>query len=92
MDAISTLTKDHGTSIPSILLKTFAIYQPLLTTNQASILSTPRTTYPYGPHVRQKLDVYLPSTSSSPEANINKADKSPILIFLYGGGRTFFSS
>jgi hypothetical protein len=80
MESVATLTAEHGTSIPAILLKTFAIYQPLLTANRESILSTPHTTHPYGSHPRQKLDVYLPSSSS-----LNGSD-TPILIFLYGGG------
>lgn len=45
--------------------------------NKEAILSIPKTTETYGPHPRQKLDIYLPP--SSPES-------APILIFAYGGG------
>lgn len=69
-----------GTTIAEVAPKTFAAYAPLLLQNEEAIKSTTRKTFSYGPHPRQALDVYYPSGSSDDQS------RSPILIFLYGGG------
>ena len=79
MEQIQALRTNVGTSIMATLEPTFKIYTPLLVKNKDTILSTARTEHTYGPHPRQKLDVYLPSSPAN----------SPILIFLYGGGLIF---
>ena len=66
-----------GTAIQDVLVPTIKTFAPELVRNKESILSIPRTTYSYGTHPRQQLDVY--SSPDSPET-------SPILVFLYGGG------
>jgi acetyl esterase/lipase len=75
MDQIAKL---NSTAIPAILEPTFRILIPPLIANSSLILSIPRKTFSYGPHPRQTLDMYCPSTDSS--------DGTPVLIFLYGGG------
>ena len=76
MDGLPAL----GTSIPGALPGTFKIYGDLQTKNKAAILAIAPKEHSYGPHPRQKLDLYSPPNSSADE------DDSPILIFLYGGG------
>ncbi|RDL31376.1 Uncharacterized protein BP5553_09585 [Venustampulla echinocandica] len=63
--------------IASILLPTLEAFKPLLEANDVQILSVPRTTYSYGPHERQTLDLYSEPTSSP---------YSPLIVFFYGGG------
>ncbi|KAK5112337.1 hypothetical protein LTR62_004300 [Meristemomyces frigidus] len=69
-----------GTSIEKIVLPTFKAYTPLLQANAAFIKSCRRATFTYGPHERQKYDVYF---APSP-AVIN--GRRPVLMFEYGGG------
>jgi acetyl esterase/lipase len=69
-----------GTAISDIVGPTHHIYSSLLQPQLATIKSTPRKTFQYGPHQRQNLDIYYPSP---PE---KVAKDSPIMMFLYGGG------
>ncbi|KAH8646048.1 Alpha/Beta hydrolase protein [Tricladium varicosporioides] len=78
MEQVRALDATSGRSIPAILLPTFKIYTPLLVKNKDTILSLPRSEHPYGPHPRQKLDIYTPPSSFSNDG--------PILVFFYGGG------
>lgn len=66
-----------GTDIFTILPLTVKLFVNELSRKKESIYSIPRTTHTYGSHPRQKLDFYAAPISTS---------KSPILIFLYGGG------
>ena len=75
MDALP----QFGTAISDIVGPTYEVYRPLLLAQAESIKSTPRDTHAYGPHPRQKLDVYHPSADAATGANA-------VLIFLYGGG------
>src|SRR5258708_2147482 len=77
MDQIQALDASTGQSIPNILMPTMKIFTPLLLKNKEAILSIPRKEQYYGPHPRQKLDIYL---SPTPSPN------SPILVYFYGGG------
>lgn len=77
MDEIKALNDSTGQGINDIVLPTLKIFAPLLFKNKDAIFSIPRKEEPYGPHPRQKLDVYLPLQHSS---------SSPILVFFYGGG------
>ncbi|PQE26042.1 carboxylesterase type b protein [Rutstroemia sp. NJR-2017a BBW] len=76
MEALKTLAKTQGNAIQAVLMPSIQAFVPLLLSNKTSILSTPRTTYSYGSHARQKLDHYPSSSGPS----------SPTLIFFYGGG------
>ncbi|TVY37525.1 hypothetical protein LSUB1_G004040 [Lachnellula subtilissima] len=79
MEEVRALNALKGQDISDILEPTFKIYGALLAKpeNKAAILTIPSTTYPYGPHPRQILDVYrAPDDCSS----------TPILMFFYGGG------
>ncbi|KAF4636309.1 hypothetical protein G7Y89_g1789 [Cudoniella acicularis] len=80
MEQVRALHAQFGPEIYTILEKTFAIYTPLLVSNKNTILSIPRVEKPYGPHPRQKLDIY--SSPSAPK-------DAPILVFFYGGGLIF---
>lgn len=64
-------------AIASILQPTCEAFKPLLVANESAILSVPYTTYSYGPHQRQQLDIYSGLACSS---------SSPIIVFFYGGG------
>ena len=77
MDAIKALNDSNGPSIPDILMPTIKICTPLLLKNKEAIISIPRYEESYGSHPRQKLDIYLAA---------EKSDKTPILVFFYGGG------
>jgi hypothetical protein len=66
-----------GTAISDVVMPTFKTYTPLLIANASAIKSTKTETFTYGPHPRQALDVYTPSTS---------ADTVPVFVFIYGGG------
>lgn len=74
---MDTIAQFPSKAIASILLPTVEAFKPLLVANKSEILSIPSTTYSYGQHKRQQLDVYEECTHSS---------SSPIVIFLYGGG------
>jgi hypothetical protein len=79
MEEIRALNASKGQGIFDILEPTFKIYGALLSKpeNKAAVLAVPSTTESYGPHARQKLDIYrAPNDSSS----------TPILVFFYGGG------
>jgi hypothetical protein len=77
MEQLKELDTSTGRGIQDILMPTFKIFAPLLLQNKETILSVPRKEESYGPHPRQKLDVYLPPNSSA---------STPILVFFYGGG------
>lgn len=64
-----------GTQIFQISKPTFQAFVPELLKNKDSIQSIPRVEHVYGPHPRQKLDLYPAANSTA-----------PILVFLYGGG------
>lgn len=74
---MDTIAKFPSTAIASIFMPTVEAFKPLLVANKSEILSIPSTTYSYGQHKRQQLDVYEECTHST---------SSPILIFFYGGG------
>lgn len=66
-----------GTAISDVVMPTFKTYAPLLVANASAIKSTKRETFPYGPHPRQALDVYTPSSNT---------EAAPVFVFIYGGG------
>ncbi|KFY98259.1 hypothetical protein V498_01524 [Pseudogymnoascus sp. VKM F-4517 (FW-2822)] len=74
---MDTIAQFPSKAIASIFLPTVEAFKPLLMANKSEILSIPSTTYSYGQHKRQQLDVYEECTHSS---------SSPIIIFFYGGG------
>lgn len=79
MEEIKALDARAGRSIGAVVAPTYKIWGKQLSqpANKAAILTIPSTTESYGPHPRQKLDIYkAPHHSSS----------TPILIFFYGGG------
>lgn len=76
MSAIDQLPS-FGRSIFVALLPTIKAYGELHEKNRTAIESTPREEFEYGPHDRQKLDLYTPE---------NMSDDTPILVFVYGGG------
>ncbi|KEF58624.1 uncharacterized protein A1O9_06550 [Exophiala aquamarina CBS 119918] len=76
MDSLSGL----GTAIGAIIPPTYKAYQPLLLRNADKIRSTAQQTYSYGPHPRQTLDIYTPSSTAAGGL------KNSVLLFLYGGG------
>lgn len=69
-----------GKAISKVVLPTYKIYEPLLLRQAHAIKSTPRESFSYGEHPRQKLDVYTPSNGATGRHG------NSILIFLYGGG------
>lgn len=69
-----------GTNIGKIVGPTFGICADLLKANASAIRSTKCEEFSYGPHERQKLDVYYPETPNKTN------DRRPVLIFCYGGG------
>lgn len=71
-----------GTAIGQIVGPTFQVYTPLLAKQTDRIKSTKCNTYVYGPHSRQKFDLYTPSASSK----LAVANENSVLVFLYGGG------
>ncbi|OBT80484.1 hypothetical protein VF21_00904 [Pseudogymnoascus sp. 05NY08] len=74
---MDTIAQFSCKAIASIFIPTVEAFKPLLVANKSEILSVSSTTYTYGQHKRQQLDVYEESTQSS---------SSPIIIFFYGGG------
>lgn len=60
---------------------------PLLKENQRAIKYFQRDTRSYGPHPRQKLDIYTPFNMTE-ELRKEERITFPVLIFLYGGGLT----
>ncbi|TVY88784.1 hypothetical protein LAWI1_G007699 [Lachnellula willkommii] len=79
MEEVRALNASKGQGIYDILEPTFKIYGALLAKpeNKAAILTIPSTTESYGPHPRQKLDVYRA---------LDDCSSTPILVFFYGGG------
>ncbi|GAB7346322.1 hypothetical protein MBLNU457_5040t1 [Dothideomycetes sp. NU457] len=69
-----------GTNIGQIVGPTFGIYANLLKANASTIKSTKYEEFSYGPHDRQQLDVYYPSSPNKTNG------RRPVLIFCYGGG------
>lgn len=55
------------------------IYTPLLLAKESEIRSTKCEEHSYGPHERQKLDVYYPSLDVPRKSQ-------PVLVFVHGGG------
>ncbi|OBT63602.1 hypothetical protein VE03_07336 [Pseudogymnoascus sp. 23342-1-I1] len=74
---MDTIAQFPSKAIASIFLPTVEAFKPLLVANKSEILSIPSTTYSYGQHKRQQLNVYEECAHSS---------SSPIIIFFYGGG------
>ncbi|OBT87706.1 hypothetical protein VE02_04073 [Pseudogymnoascus sp. 03VT05] len=74
---MDTIAQFPSKAIASIFIPTVEAFKPLLVANKSEILSVPSTTYTYGQHKRQQLDLYEESSHSS---------SSPIIIFFYGGG------
>ena len=68
-----------GRDIWGQLAPTQEIYTPLLLAKESEIRSTRCEEHSYGPHARQKLDVYYPSLAA-PRAS------RPVLVFVHGGG------
>jgi hypothetical protein len=66
-----------GTAIADIVIPTSKTYAPLLIANASAIKSTKTETFTYGPHPRQALDVYYPSSN---------LESAPVFVFIYGGG------
>lgn len=77
MDQVSALNAEQGQAIFTIIMPTFKIFGPHLVANAEAIKSIPRRESSFGPHPKQKLDVYRAPDETA---------TSPILIFLYGGG------
>ena len=71
-----------GTAISEVIQPTFQAYAPLLLKQASQIRSTVCNTYAYGPHERQKLDVYTPSARAKQITD----NENSVFIFLYGGG------
>jgi acetyl esterase/lipase len=67
-----------GRNIGEIAMPTFQAYIKRQRPRKESIFARPPTEHSYGPHERQKLDVYLPAKSQS--------SKLPCIVFVYGGG------
>lgn len=63
-----------------VVMPTFGIYFPLQIARKAEIYKNPPVEYQYGPHDRQKLDVFLPANAGS------DSSKLPCIFFVYGGG------
>ncbi|RFU25687.1 hypothetical protein B7463_g10651, partial [Scytalidium lignicola] len=81
MDSLPPL----GRGTAEVLVPTYKIYGELLQqpSNSSAILGKEYQTYSYGSHERQKLDLYIPSSSvPMPAAGISR----PIFVFFYGGG------
>lgn len=68
-----------GRAIWGQLTPTQEIYTPLLLAKESEIRSTKCEEHSYGPHERQKLDVYYPSLAVPRKSQ-------PLLIFVHGGG------
>ena len=77
MDTIATYT---STAIQDIVLPTIQTYSALQIPHAEKYLSGV-TEHTYGPFPRQKLDVYLPTDTSS-----DSPAKLPCVVYLYGGG------
>ena len=79
-----------GRTIGEIVGPTTALYTPLVAKHRPEIEATPRQTHSYGPHPRQQLDIYSPSSPPPPPpppaAGTLLQQQTPILVFLYGGG------
>ena len=76
MDSLEGL----GREIVDVLRPTFTTYIDIHKARKQEILANPSTEHAYGPHPRQKLDLYLPINSS------NSKSKLPCVVFLIGGG------
>ncbi|KAF2484882.1 Alpha/Beta hydrolase protein [Neohortaea acidophila] len=71
-----------GTAISDVVMPTYQTYAPLLLRQEEAIRSTKCTTFAYGPHPRQQLDIYSPPANSTPVTG----NRHSLLVFLYGGG------
>ncbi|KAG1744928.1 Alpha/Beta hydrolase protein [Suillus paluster] len=71
------------TAIPSISLRSLAAFVPILEERRAEIEKIQRKTFVYDDkrRTRNELDVYYPLNST-----LTKSGKTPILVFVYGGG------
>lgn len=78
------LLPPFGRSIGQVIGPTYGVYAPLIAKNASNIESTNRSTFSYGPHARQQLDIYAPSSPSTTAAS--SPSSTPLLIFLHGGG------
>ena len=70
--------REMGTSLaPDVIRATQQLFFPKVLSNASKIRSTPKRAFQYGSLHRQQADVYYPPGDST---------KSPLLVFLYGGG------
>lgn len=83
MEQLKVLHESLGDNIMKIIMPTFEIMGSFLVKNKTAILEVFRETKSYGPHPRQKLDIYYPNPETEKDAV-----KGPYLIFLHGGGLT----
>ncbi|KAK8132518.1 hypothetical protein PG999_000691 [Apiospora kogelbergensis] len=67
---------------------TIETYGPFLLARESEIRSTRREEYSFGPHERQKLDVYFPPEDA---AQNQKNCPQKVLVFVHGGGFIFNS-
>ncbi|KAJ8591992.1 alpha/beta-hydrolase [Rhizopogon salebrosus TDB-379] len=80
---METISKFAETAIPSINLRTIAAFVPILEERKAEIEKIDRKTFVYNDKriARNELDVYYPL-----KPTLTKNGKTPILVFVYGGG------
>lgn len=80
MDIIAKFTE---TAVGAVNLRTLAAFVPILDEKKAEIEKIERKTFVYDDkrHTRNELDVYYPLKST-----LTKDGKTPILVFVYGGG------
>ena len=77
-----------GTTISAIAEPTFKMYDEILSKISHTFIEP--VEYPYGPRPRQKLDVYMPPSSYSTEAEApdgpDLANRLPVVVWIHGGG------
>jgi len=71
------LNTDLAASIPP----TVGAYIPQQKARKEEIFSSDPQEYSYGPHERQKLDIFLPELAKN-----GSSTKYPVFVFAYGGG------
>lgn len=96
-DEIRVLHLSTCDSIPAVTSSTYKIYTPHLLRNIEKIYEIEPITEQYGSHDRHKVDIYQarprhdtkqPQQHESSDRGADAAgdNRSPILVFLYGGG------
>ncbi|KAG1744940.1 Alpha/Beta hydrolase protein [Suillus paluster] len=77
------ISKIAETDLPSIILRSRLAFVPILEERRAEIEKIQRKTFVYNDKrlTRNELDVYYPLNST-----LTKNEKTPILVFVYGGG------